>query len=146
MGRKNHRNNLEKPWEADRIRFGIGSSTAHATLPFIHSLLGFIGLTNCFLYLYRQQNGLLCFPPNKCNKDHKDLFVTRVQCSVLAQCDLQLKISSLVISTMQVLEKILCKSCPVSLNQKATALKCHEGLWVILLTSKIDLALNDGRI
>lgn len=43
-------------------------------------------------------------------------------------------------------EKCFSKICPVSLNQKAMASKRREGLWVILVTSEVDLAVNQGRM
>lgn len=97
MGRKNRRYNPESPWEATRvisIQFGVGASIALASLSFIHSKLGFTGLTNYFLYLYRQQNELLYFPQTHLIKNTRTFLLLRIPCSVLAQCDLCLQTSA----------------------------------------------------
>ena len=101
MGRENRRYNPESPWEATKIRsiqFGVGASIALASLSFIHSKLGFIGLTNYFLYLYRQQNELLYFPQTHLIKNTRTFLLLRIPCSVLAQCDLCLQTSAPVIN------------------------------------------------
>ena len=55
--RKNHRYKPESPWifptRIRSIQFGLGTSIALSSLSFIHPKLGFIGLTNYFLYLFK---------------------------------------------------------------------------------------------
>ena len=55
MQRKNHRYTPKSPWifptRIRSIQFGLGASIALASLSFIHAKLGFIRLTNYFLYL-----------------------------------------------------------------------------------------------